>query len=261
VRGWLRPAALAASLAIFTKYTAFAVLPFVALALPPRKAAATLALPLVLLAAWALHNSERYGKALPNNGSWSTYTEIGSADFTSFAPWRFVAHPLLGDDRTSALTLVNAGMWFDVEPHYLIFKGELEEWARRYAALRESRPLPEPPVPPLTLRLGSALELLGLVFLGLAVAGAWAIRRDRTGWSLVAMAACSLAGVLYLVHQMPDFHAPYWTAMKASYLLPSLPAMAALVGHGAESSRLGRYAAIAGSTLLGLLVLAHVALL
>lgn len=261
VRGWLWPAAVAASLAIFTKYTAFAVLPFVAVALPPRRAAAVLALPLALLAVSAAHNLDRYGRALPNNGAMSLYRDVGSADLTSFAPWRFVEHPLLGDDRTSALTLVNAGMWFDIEPHFLIFKGGLDAWALRYQALREGKPLPAPPVPSITLRLGSALELLGLVLLGLAVAGAWAIRRDRTGWSFLALTASSLAGVLFLVHQMPDFHAPYWTAMKASYLLPSLPAMAALVGYGAASSRAGRLVAMGSSVLLAVLVVLHVALL
>lgn len=261
VRGWVWPAAVAASLAIFTKYTAFAVLPFVAVALPPRRAAAALALPLALLGITAAHNLERYGSALPNNGPWSAYRELGRADYTSFAPWRFVEHPLLGDDRTSALTIVNAGMWFDVEPHYLIFQGDLDAWARRYQAFREDTPLPEPPVPALTLRLGSALELVGLTVLGLAVAGAWAARRDRIGLGFLALAASSLAGVLYLVHQMPDFHAPYWTAMKASYLLPSLPAMAALVGYGVDASRAGRRVGIASVALLGALLALHLALL
>ncbi len=261
VRGWVWQAALAASLAIFTKYTAFAVLPFIAVALPPRRAAAALALPLALLGISAAHNLERYGRALPNNGALSLYREVGRADYTSFAPWRFVEHPLLGDDRTSVLTIVDAGMWFDVEPHYLIFRGDLADWARRYQALREDTPLPEPPVPTVTLRIGSALELVGVVLLAVAAAGAWAVRRDRMGLSFLALAASSLAGVLYLVHGMPDFHAPYWTAMKASYLLPSLPAMAALVGYGAEATRAGRRVAIGSAALLAALVVLHLALL
>lgn len=208
-RSLLRYATLgaAASLAIFTKYNALIVLPgitFALAALPAFRdpawrrsasARAMLALgaPALLLALSMASNVRAYGSPLPGGDDYAKANpavenflarqprDLPDVDFIRFSPWRFVAHPLLRPGQLSEFsTLMNASMWFDNDAKLLQLLAP-EAWRRGYYLwLRGDLPFADlDPGDPLrlALRLGTALEALGLGMVILGVVGLAALLR------------------------------------------------------------------------------------
>jgi hypothetical protein len=262
----------ALSVTLFTKYTAFVVLPMaLALMLPPwprppaetparRRVALALvvALPLVVMGAFLAHNQRTHGTLLPWNTALldpsRTQPRASSPmGFVSFAPWTFVAAPILTPRNLDSFwTMLHASAWFDTEPKFLYFLDRRGDWWNAYYAwLRGEAAFPgDPPLPPLTRALGAALIGLGVVPLALALLGLarWAralLGRaafaagapDLAGLTvLAALFVANLAGIAYLT-----LRSPVYSSVKATYVLGALPAFAALAGWGAMA--LERHAA------------------
>jgi hypothetical protein len=276
-------------IAIFTKYTTFAILPAVALTLllllaPPfrlplkkvaAKAALVLLLPALLFCGYLVHNQRTYGMPLPyNDRIYDPATrqphDPGGASFTTFKPWLFVESPLLKPGQVSSFwTLIYSSMWFDTEPKYLMFMdSDRYWWIGYYNWLRGDAPFPETPqdMSKGFMRIGSALEALGLVplFLGLSglfvVIGQFLARKNWLEFAryqmFVTLLVCNVAVVALLALKMPVF-----TSMKSSYLLNSMPAFGTLIALGAMAWEKYRPAKIIMSLLfscLFLAVLAHI---
>lgn len=298
---WPRYAAIGAvaTLAVFTKYNALIVLPGIAVALAaspelrsalPRRAAAgraglALGIPALLLAGAMVMNAREYGAALPGNDEYARrMAGAGSfvarqprdaphVDFLRFEPWKFVAHPLLRPGQLSQFwTLLHAGLWFDTDAK-LVQMVASEAWAGGYYAwLGGDGRIPEvDPSPAMrwALWLGAALEALGAALLVPAALGAGtlllsSIRRGGTAapavpaaGPILVMALFNVLGVAYWAARVPVY-----SAMKATFLLPSMGAMAISLALGfaaAERRRATWLLALALAGALAVAAAAHVA--
>lgn len=265
-RGVIHLAALSAAIcaAVFTKYTALAVMPVVAagfalLMLPgqavPRietlkKALVVLLVPTLLLAGYLLENKRQYGAALPFNTAIfdpaaAQPRDPGGVSFLSFKPWQFIEKPILWPGQLGSFwTLMHSSAWFDSEPKFLPFlEAEEEAWWLAYNDWLAGR-APAPPEYTEGIRSirwsGSLLVALGLLPLTLALVGLWQclLRSVRAicarDWPslvplqmFVVLLLFNIAGVIRLA-----IGTPVYSAMKASYLLPSLPAFAVFLALG-----------------------------
>ncbi len=179
---------LTTTLTLFTKYTAFVVLPMMAaLVLPdlvrpapdqPRRTAIKLlliAVPLLALGTYCTANLQRYGHALPWNTAMLDPSKTqphaaGGLSFVTFKPWTVIATPILAPwNIDSFWTLIHGRMWFDMEPKFLFFLDQNGAWwGRYYAWLRGEQTFPAGfPWTPFTRFTGSALIALGLLPLAL----------------------------------------------------------------------------------------------
>jgi 4-amino-4-deoxy-L-arabinose transferase-like glycosyltransferase len=253
---------LAVSAAIFTKYTTFGIIPVIALTFAllklrgesavqiGQKALLVLLLPSLLLASYMLRNNQRYGAALPINTSLydpstDQPSDPGGADFASFAPWRFVDKPILWPGQVSSFwTILHSGFWFDTEPQFVCqLKSENKDWWRKYfdwQTGKATRPPPYDKGDRFVRSTGSLMIAVGLVplFLGILGFGRLLVKvkdaiRSRD-WSealplqaLALLFALNMAVVIHLAVRIPVY-----SAMKASYLLASLPALAVLLALG-----------------------------
>jgi hypothetical protein len=270
-------AGCAATAAIFTKYTAFAVLPMMAAAIAAglrggtRKLAPmllALLLPAASLAASMADNLHRYGAALPHNarlydpGGHQARDDPRGMRFTTFEPWLFVQHPIVRPGQLSSFwTLLQAGLYFDEEPRFSLFLGDRNGWQRYYDWLNGRGPdYPGVFAPAAFLRMGSALEALGLFWLAAGATGLVLFARRRAAprelVPLFVLLGFTVAGVAWLVHLMPVV-----AAVKASYLLGAAPAMTGLIVVGLDSwanRRPLRRAAVICAALYVAVSLAHI---
>lgn len=280
-----------ATLTLFTKYTAFVVLPMMAalvlpeLVLPadsPRRwrAAALwllIAVPLLALGAYGTSNIQHYGQALPWNTAFLDPSKTqprapGGMSFVSFKPWTCIATPILGPwNLDSFWTLIHARMWFDMEPKFLYFLDQNGAWwGQYYAWLRGEQGFPAGfPWSPFTRFTGSALITLGLVPLGLMLAGLVRSVRDGfyvasaaggrrwTGMQIfAALLLSNAAGIVYLT-----MRSPVYSSVKAIYFLVSLPAFAVYIGLGLmalERHPRARALVVGGLAVLFALVTVHI---
>jgi hypothetical protein len=253
-----------ATVAVFTKYTAYAVVPAIvtmfataARAFPAararlaRQAIVVLAAPLVVLAIYWTSNYARYGSPLPWNlerlNPAATQPRDGAGlDFLSFTPWDAMAMPIIVPGANhSYWTLVYAGMWFDNEPRFTFaLDGSRDWWDRYFKWLRGEQGFP-PETPPLsvaTRTMGTALILLGLIPLAFVLIGSWVYVTGRwtTGTQAAGIAGPLLAGLAVLLLATAAIaiaiaiRLPVFSAAKAAYFLNALPALAALVALGVQ---------------------------
>ena len=253
-----------ATIASFTKYTAFAVLPAIAAALSHawrrglvasrgRIAAALLGavvLPASVLAGYMLNNSRQYGSPLPWNlsiydPSLHRPRDAGGISFVSFEPWEKLDDLMLvPGELHSFWTLIFSGMWFDTEPYFISYLDSNRDWWQRYYAwYRGQGPFPgrNPSLSGLTILSGDGLILLGLVPLvlvaigfALCVSGRWSRLFQATPAQSAALSlfptllAFNAAGVIALTLRLPVYN-----AMKPSYFLISTPALMIFLALGA----------------------------
>jgi hypothetical protein len=289
---WIVGLSCAVAASIFTKFTGLIVVPVVALTLalltraplrlPWRNAAAigvaVLGLPLLLLGADIAANVDRYGTPIPHTGAlYSGRPQPRDAvhpNFLSFEPWRFVREPIIRPGQVSSfLTLLHAGMWFDIDARFLPYvSGNSRWWDSYFAWSRGDAPYPDgadATIRPI-MRLGSALELAGVAWLAVAFAGVWGTARTiaaapREGWANAArlqvfpiLIALNVAGVAHWSVQIPAFT---YSSMKASFLLGSISPMGSLVAVGVatiEHRRWARITVTAATLAYGALVVRHV---
>jgi 4-amino-4-deoxy-L-arabinose transferase-like glycosyltransferase len=263
----LAPPALVAttvslSIAIFTKYTAYAVLPavlvvfgglFLQRRLASRRrvllsAVGVLVLPLALLSGYFASNLKHYGTPLPWNvdqldPSLTQPRDAKRLDYWSFTPWDAVGTPLIVPGRMHSFwTLLYTSMWYDNEPKYIYFLDSNRDWWRRYYDwLRGEGDYPGPnhALSAVTKVEGGSLVALGLVPLGLMGLGLLVCgRRVWSGWGgdgvegvvmsmFPALLLANAAGVVAL-----SLRLPVYSAAKGTYLLISLPAFAVFLAEG-----------------------------
>lgn len=279
---WSGTLGLVATVTIFSKYTAFAVLPMIVTVVIwtavsgvvswKRGAAALLlafAPPMAVLGSYMASNIARYGNPLPwNVGMYDPSVErprdVEPIRFESFKPWEFLGHPVLAPGKLHSFwTLAYSGMWFDTEPLFQCYLDSNRAWwSRYYAWYRGEAPFPgnNPAVGWLTTATADGLLTLGLVPLGLGVVGtaAWVFgqRHRATGpgrvhnpiaAGLLVLAAFNAVGIIWLVHRLPVY-----CSMKASYLLEALPAFALFLATGWLTLARTRWLRAALGTALGL---------
>ncbi|MBE9528134.1 MAG: glycosyltransferase family 39 protein [Proteobacteria bacterium] len=252
---------LSVAFTIFTKYTAFVVLPalfaafamnFIRCSVATRKrtlvsVVVVFLFPVLLLGAYSIANMKEYGKALPwNDSTIDTASEHpraeGGTSFTTLKPWTTIGTPIIvPGNMDSFWTLIYSRMWFDMEPMFLdLIDPDRPWWNQYYSWLRGEAPFPsaKSPLSTPTRLTGSLLITLGLVPLVLSIVGLiyyvfrWLGSRGRgvEYYTLPVFLLLMLfngAGVLLL-----GFKAPVYSSMKAAYFLSSIPAFAVFLAYG-----------------------------
>ncbi len=260
----LIPLSIIMTIALFIKYNTIVVIPMALVAsgltfLNIPKAGRNkkiilcclaLAVPLSFFTPYIYSNVKQYGKALPGNYE-IFHNDIESqprgnvrVSFLNFMPWKSIKMPILTPGNLSSFwTIIYSGMWFDTEPKFIPLMGSNRKWWVNYFAwLRGEKSFPgdNSSIPRLTLFEGSALITWGLFPLILGMVGCWQFYvrlRNFLGqadWPEIAK--LSLFPVLFITNAAGiislTLKLPYFSAMKASYFLISLPALALLVGLG-----------------------------
>jgi len=280
------------TLTLFTKYTAFAVLPTVLVGLVWTyrvqlivsrgqlwlSILAALSLPLLILAGYMTSNVRHYHTPLPWNVSIYDPTmhrprDPGGISFFSFKPWEDATMPMLAPGKLHSFwTMIYSGMWFDTEPYFLSFLDRNDDWWQRYNSwYRGEGPFPgkNPSLSRLTLFAAAGLILLGLVPLALlliggflSVSGKWKRLFDTspaigTCMSLFpVLLAFNVAGIIALAMRLPVYN-----AIKPSYLLNAMSAFMVFIALGAmflEKNRILRRTVLVTSGALFALVTVHV---
>ncbi len=254
------------SITLFTKYTAYAVLPavlapfvflyFKGIVVSRKKIIVSfvlmLFLPVALLSGYFVSNYRHYGAPLPWNvqkldPSLTQPRDYEELSFISFKPWDGIASPMLVPGRMHSFwTLLYNGMWFDNEPRFLYYMDSNHEWWNRYFDWRRGStefPGDNNSIAFLTTLTGSCLVGFGLIPLFLLIKGGYHYGKNicnhwREGEGmetakmsifpalLIANAAIIIAMALRL---------QVYSAIKASYFLNSLPTLAIGVSYGLAS--------------------------
>lgn len=250
--------------AIFTKYTAFVVLPMalVAVILLAKQgttlsrakliqlAGLTLLLPLLLLGGYMYNNQQVYGELLPWNDRIVDTARIqagakGGISFLDFKPWTVLEAPLvLPANVGSFWTLIHGRMWFDMEPKFILLtERDLPWWQRYFGWLRGHNAFPDSIKLSMFTRVtGAGLVLLGLFPLALMLLGGVRLLRGITGRPNAASGVGSTAAAALLVLILFNvagiialaMKAPAYSSIKAIYFLTSLPAAAAFIASGTQ---------------------------
>jgi 4-amino-4-deoxy-L-arabinose transferase-like glycosyltransferase len=251
------------SITLFTKYTAYVVLPVILAVfasvyfrrlIAPRKqilisSFLLILLPMTLLSMYYISNTKHYGSPLPWNvneldPSLTQPRDSSRMDFFSFKPWESIKTPIIvPGNMHSFWTLLYSGMWFDNEPKFVYFLDSDQSWWNHYYGwLRGEEPYPGTryPMSNLTKFMGSGLITLGLfplmfIIIGFYhfIRGKWKIWAEAKGTDLVkmdifpALLLSNVAGIIVLALRLPVY-----SAVKASYFLNSLPAFAVFLGLG-----------------------------
>ncbi len=259
------------SLTLFTKYTAYVVLPvvlavfaslFFSRLIASQKRILTsfllvLLLPLALLNAYFLSNMRNYNNPMPWNVDrqdprLTQPRDNSRLDFISFKPWEGIQTPIIAPGRMHSFwTMVYSGMWYDNEPKFLSFLDSNKDWWKHYYRwLRgeDKYPGDNPSMSNLTKWTGSGLILIGLIPLLLIISGLYYLCngswRSSTGAGgkdaaimtiFPALVFSNAAGIIMLALRLPVY-----SAAKASYFLISLPAFAVFLGLGVMSCEKNR---------------------
>jgi len=243
---------------IFTKYTAFVVLPlaFVTYAsaffqkpsLSYKKLCLAgiflVVIPLSSLGSYCYVNQKTYGSPLPWNVAMldPAKTQVKSdngINFFDFRPWTTISTPLLTPSNINSFwTLIHGRMWFDLEPKFVYFTDhDKSGWKRYYQWLRGEASWSTQQFLNRKCRvIGSSLIAIGLVPLLMAVAGVILLLKksmtckEGPNYLLLfpLLFAANAAGIVAL-----SLRAPVFSAIKAQYFLNSLSAFAVFIGFGA----------------------------
>jgi 4-amino-4-deoxy-L-arabinose transferase-like glycosyltransferase len=254
---------LVISITLFTKYTAYVVLPIVLVVFAslyykqtvvPRKQVflsflSILLIPLTVLSVYWISNMENYGSPLPWNAQFYDPGLVqprddSRLDFLSFKPWESISTPIVVPGKMHSFwTLLYNGMWFDNEPRFLRFMDSNTDWWKHYYGwLRgeEGFPGDNPFMSGLTMLSGAGLMVFGLVPLLLMMSGLYHYVRDswKMGTEANAMETVKMtifpallfsnaAGIVAIAMNLQVY-----SAVKASYFLNSLPAFAVFLALG-----------------------------
>ncbi len=249
---------------IFTKYTAFVVLPMAVIAvlpvltkrvdMPAKKIVIVIMLllgvPLVFLTFYCTDNYCTYGHPLPWNDTMlaahkSQPRSAEGISYVSFKPWQTISTPILAPSNIGSFwTLIHSRMWFDLEPKFIYFTDKNSSWWDSYYLwLSGKRDFPtSPPLSRWTRATGATLITLGLIPLFIMLAGFYeSIARKRGKWISTSTEshAASLFLILLLFNALGvvalTMKSPVYSSMKATYFMNSLPAFAVFFGYGLET--------------------------
>jgi len=291
---WLVPLSLSLCAAVFTKLTALALLPSLLAGfgwllvrgrgrhtwrIALRTLVVVFLLPAVLLAAYLVSNKQNYGAFIADiQVLWDMHLvqQPGPEriSFIDFLPWRAVATPFLAPDQVQSFwTQVHGRMWFDMEPKFVCFTPLGEPWCNSlYAYLDGVEGADWPgkgPTAAAVVAVGRAMILLGLVPLLLLGTGAgrsfatlrssWRGSPPKEGATSLMLGVLVLANVAGIVGYALAH--PFYSSMKAAYLLLSLPACAVWIGLGlswCERREVTRWIAVRSLAVLFILASVHV---
>ena len=253
------------TITLFTKYTAFVVVPMLLAILAPalfrrmiipRKKLVTIcllliAIPLFILGTYCYTNIRNYGDPLPLWRGWHDTVQIqprgeNGLKFFNFKPWESIRTPILAPwNIDSFWTLIYSRMWFDMEPKFLYFIDQnWTFWYRYFGWMRGENSFPlSIQLTPFTRFTGSMLIAMGLIPLLLVISGLYrsvfgkfftrteSNREELTGMQIFpVLLIFNAAGIVALT-----LKAPVFSSMKATYFLNSLPAFAIFLGLGVMS--------------------------
>jgi tetratricopeptide (TPR) repeat protein len=280
------------SITLFTKYTAYVVLPmilvvFASLFYKPFIASRkrvlgsfllVALLPILLLSVYFVSNTKQYDSPLPWNvnrldPSLTQPRDDDRLDFVSFKPWESILTPMVVPGKMHSFwTLVYSGMWFDNEPKFLDFLDSNREWWRQYYSWQrgeEKFPGENPSMSDLTKSIGSGLIAFGLVPLLFFLIGSYHfLRGNWKRWTKTesldaikmnmfpALLFSNAAGVIALAVRLPVY-----SSAKASYILNSLPAFAVFLSLGlipCEKNRNMKWAVVTAFCILFALASLHI---
>jgi hypothetical protein len=251
-------------LALFTKSTALVLVPMVAAILViavsrriitfgKRSAAFFILLflvPSAVVGSVVLSDMKNYGQPLPLNiellnVSLTQPPGKDALSFFSFKPWTTIKSPILAPDNVESFwTLIYSRMWFDMEPMFLQYSDPDPDWWDAYDDYLNRHDRYGWPgslsLSPFTHLTGSTLIALGivplvLILIGIArsLFGKWAVwsKTDPTEVLKVqlflVLLLVNLAGVI-----LHTFRYPYYSFMKAAFVLNSLSALALFLALG-----------------------------
>jgi hypothetical protein len=255
---------MAILLALFTKSTALVLIPMVAavfviasarriITFGKRSAASFIMLllvPTAVVGSLVLSDVKNYGQPLPLNIELlnvSLTQPPGQDDlsFFSFKPWSTIKSPILAPDNVESFwTLIYSRLWFDMEPKFLQYTDPDPDWWDAYDDYLNRHDRYDWPgalsLSSFTRFTGSALIALGivpllLILIGIArsLFGKWTIwsKTDLTEILKVQLflviLVVNLAGVI-----LHAYRYPYYSFMKAAFVLNSLSALALFLALG-----------------------------
>jgi len=246
---------------IFTKYTNFIILPalgFVSIMLLTYYRVAsykkisisillTVIIPLFVLSFYASNNIKSYGKAFPINTD--IYAKIaqppgkGKISFFDFAPWKTIRTPILSPDNIGSFwTAIHSRMWFDFEPKFVHYLDSDKVWWLIYFQYLKGENIRPPTIklPKSIKYTGSSLILLGIFPTLISLIGVIFFLLGKTDFTknngkrftvyvymLMLILFCNIGGII--MHTIKN---PYYSSMKATFLLNSLPCFAVLLALG-----------------------------
>ncbi len=251
-------------LSLFTKSTALVLLPMVAIILafaaarravvPWRQSAVIFAslflVPFVAVGSIAISDMKNYGQPFPLNIELLNVNLTQppgreNIDFFSFEPWTAIRTPILAPSNLGSFwTLITGRMWFDMEPMFLQFTDPDHGWWDAYDDYLNRHDRYEWPgyssLSPFTRLTGSALIAFGLlpllfILIGVARAllGKWALWSKTSVGEVIkvqlflVLLLFNLAGII-----LHTFRYPFYSFMKAAFLLNSLAAFALFLALG-----------------------------
>ncbi len=269
---WSGTLSIAVTAALFTKYFAFALIPTIIIIyiiilsckviVPAKKVlssmAITLLLPVCLLGWNTIYNISIYNTAMPSNASTFnpalTQPHAKSLSFTTFKPWVAMDKQILCPELLDSFwTLLYSKTWFDVEPKFLYFTDpDNQWWYHYYCWIRGEEPFPgkNNPFSSFTRFSGFWLIALGIFPFLVSVMGflrilfgKWGLETKSSSIEMVKMQIFPVLLIWNLVCVIAFvLKYPVFSAIKASYLLISLPAFAVFLGVGLMACE--RYATI-----------------
>lgn len=246
------------TISIFTKYTAFVVLPVIITtgllliywSLVPRikiiSLFLTLAIPLILLSLYTSSNIVNYGTHLPRQRIISYTNEIQpraeKINYINFKPWETIKTLLINPYNINSFwTLIYSRTYWDLEPRFLIFTDPGPWWDEYYEWLRMKSTFPRTiKLSKNTIFTGSSLLLLGLIPLLFSIIGVYKTifcswnKDQRTDHIeclklhiFIVILFFNVIGIIYWVSSNPVY-----STIKAAYLLNSLPSLIVFIGYG-----------------------------
>ncbi len=257
---------IATTITIYTKYTSFVVLPilFTVFLLAIKYLPAvnrkkymiifivTGLIPLSFLSTSIFYNIENYGTPLPWNLKISDPNakqprDQGGISYFSFKPWESIKDPILGPGELNSFwTLIYSRMWFDMEPKFVyLMDSNKSYWKHYYGWLKGEEKFPgdDPSISKLTILEGSGLITLGLFPLFFVTLGIYrylaGLQSILANFNWIESIKMSVFPILLLFNTLGiiiiTLRLPVYSAMKASYFLNSLPAIAIFLGIGLMS--------------------------
>lgn len=249
---------LSITISIFTKYSAFVVLPVIVTTalllfhwkLVPRiKIVAlllTLATPLILLSLYTSSNLVNYGTHLPRTNTISYTNQIqpraDKISYISFKPWETIKPLIITPENIGSFwTLIYSRTFWDLEPRFLLATDPGQWWEDYYKWLSVGSTFPSTiKLSKNTIFTGRSLLILGFIPLFFSIIGVYHIALGMWNtWNrsyraeklklhiLLVIFIFNIIGIIYWVSSNPVY-----STMKASYFLNSLPAIIVFISFG-----------------------------
>jgi 4-amino-4-deoxy-L-arabinose transferase-like glycosyltransferase len=290
---WLAALSVFLTLAIFTKYTALVVLPMAGSVFllvyvwgspVSRKRSIgqfvlVMLVPLAILSPYMISNYSKYHNPLPTNLEINDmklkFIPGGGINYFNFKPWEVIKTPILTPDNVKSFwTGIQGRMWFDMEPKFIFFTDPDRKWWVGYHEYLVGRPVAFPDLKhlsPETRLFGSSLITMGLIPTTLSLLGffsclfgmksVWPSGKVREGvMKFVALTVLFVANAAGIIFHSLKY--PYFSHMKAAFMLVSLPAFAVYLGIGVmvlEKYKILKLLVVISFIVICLLVTLHIA--